>query len=505
MADFRPETNIYLFEGTGVDEGNQPYFTNSAAKLSWYMAHPTIIKEAQSFQRENREYCRVADKAERLRHCDMMAFQNGENKWIFCAIDEIEFVNPNCSEIRYHVDYMQTYIEDIKFGPCWVEREMAENDWKGGRPSFDNLQPEGLETGALRRVNMDPTRTLELIGSKVVVLSALNKDAQPTITAYKDIDLFPHVINRYDFNLVDLDELGSMLSLYAERDKLSAIAAIYLIPDQSPQQTENIPINWNSVDGYQIVNSKVWSSEFFNFVIGNKQGQEVTLQPERFPLQDTLNLRIDSNFCDGTGGSVMYPIHYPSNPKGMSVFLPWNVQLAYAGDGWYNWLSQNAGSFAANAANTIVSGAFKGAFLGVPGAGAAIGAANLAMQALGKTIDSYMNPIYITSPGSGSGMNFAFFNIGFTCELQTPPLDIIKSIDEFFGRFGYRTNRFKVPNVNTRPKWNFVKTAGANVRGWFSKQAQDKIVSILNQGVTFWHLSPGEEITDDWTIEQNKE
>lgn len=265
MADFRPETTIYLFEGTGVDDGNQPYFTNSAAKMSWYMSHPTIQFTAQSFQRENRNYCRVKDKAERLRHCDMMAFRNSENKWILCRIEEIEFINPNCSDISYTVDYMQTYIEDIQFGPCWVEREMIVGDWESGKPSFKNLQPEGLETGALKRNNMDPTGTLELIGRRVVVLSALTKDAMPVITPTRDEDLFPHIINRYDFTLPQLDQLGDMLTLYAEKDKLSAIAAIYLIPDQSPTQTENININWQSIDGYQIVNSKLWSSEFIIF------------------------------------------------------------------------------------------------------------------------------------------------------------------------------------------------------------------------------------------------
>ena len=38
-------------------------------------------------------------------------------------------------------------------------------------------------------------------------------------------------------------------------------------------------------------------------------------------------------------------------------------------------------------------------------------------------------------------------------------------IDKYFDMYGYLTNTVKVPNVNNRSNWNYVKTVGANILG----------------------------------------
>ena len=38
-------------------------------------------------------------------------------------------------------------------------------------------------------------------------------------------------------------------------------------------------------------------------------------------------------------------------------------------------------------------------------------------------------------------------------------------IDKFFDMYGYLTNNVKIPNLNNRPNWNYVKTIGANILG----------------------------------------
>lgn len=53
--------------------------------------------------------------------------------------------------------------------------------------------------------------------------------------------------------------------------------------------------------------------------------------------------------------------------------------------------------------------------------------------------------------------------------------------------FGYQTNELKVPNLNNRPKWNYVKTAGANILGNIPQEDLETIKSIFNNGVTLWH------------------
>lgn len=38
-----------------------------------------------------------------------------------------------------------------------------------------------------------------------------------------------------------------------------------------------------------------------------------------------------------------------------------------------------------------------------------------------------------------------------------------KRIDDYFSMFGYETNEVKIPNLNNRPHWNFIKTTDVNI------------------------------------------
>lgn len=65
--------------------------------------------------------------------------------------------------------------------------------------------------------------------------------------------------------------------------------------------------------------------------------------------------------------------------------------------------------------------------------------------------------------------------------------------DEYFDMFGYATKRIKVPNINSRPYWNYVKTSNCHIqpRGVYTTDGmnaavESEICSIYNDGITFW-------------------
>ena len=69
-------------------------------------------------------------------------------------------------------------------------------------------------------------------------------------------------------------------------------------------------------------------------------------------------------------------------------------------------------------------------------------------------------------------------------------------IDEFFDMFGYRTNSVKIPNLNNRPNWNYVKTLGIIIKSKQSTAGVDNTVlqedmqelkSLFDNGITLWH------------------
>lgn len=514
MADFRPETTVYLFKATGVDNENQPFFTSESEKLSWYQSHTYKVFNEYSYQRENREFIRVEGKAEQLRDYDMMCFRNSEYRYIFCRVEEVEFINPNTADIYYTIDYMQTYIDVCTFGKCWVEREMVENDWNGDKPNLRFLNSEGLETGPLFRGYVANTLADGFAGREVVVLSALDENAEPNVSSNWDTwanSSYPRAVNRIKFNNANFTQLGIMLEKYVEKGALNSIIGVFLVPTPDPTQVINVPVNWNDINGYTPVNAKCWSSEFVKWALMNKQGEEIYLQPEYVCWDNKLTIRIESNFCDGIGGSYAYCFNYDwgntevFNPFQFGIYMPWNCQIAYAGGGYYDWAAQNSGSVGAGIFGDILAGGIQGAFLGRPIEGAVIGGSRHAFGAIGKMIDASVSPSYMCGPGKGSGLFYALSQIGFDLNLISPSIECIRSIDEYFGRYGYRINQYKIPNVNTRPKWNFVKTAGAICRGPFGKKAQNYMQNLMDNGVTFWHLYGGENITDDWNILVNKE
>lgn len=62
-----------------------------------------------------------------------------------------------------------------------------------------------------------------------------------------------------------------------------------------------------------------------------------------------------------------------------------------------------------------------------------------------------------------------------------------EKIDKFFDMYGYITNTVKIPNLNNRPNWNYVKTIGANILANIPQNDLQAIKNIFDNGITLWH------------------
>lgn len=69
-------------------------------------------------------------------------------------------------------------------------------------------------------------------------------------------------------------------------------------------------------------------------------------------------------------------------------------------------------------------------------------------------------------------------------------------IDEYFDMFGYKTNKLKIPNLNNRPNWNYVKTIGiiieskqstASVDNTVIQEDMQELKNLFDNGITLWH------------------
>lgn len=514
MAGFVPETEVYLFESTGVDRQNQPYFTSQSAKIAWYTSHVYHRFEDYSYQRENRETIRVGKDPDLLRRCDMMAFRTSStNRWVFCRIEEIEFVNPNTTEISYSVDYMQTYIEDITFGKCFVEREHVVGDWAGSDPNFGWLQPEGLETGRLKRTELTTQEALtKTTNFSLVVLSAYNGDGDPKYQI-RSRNGYPTGLNMFAFAIPENGRIGGfeeMLEVYQTRgiDVSTAIVGLFVVPTDAlngtVEKTLTLTNPWPNVDGYTCLNAKCFSSEFFRLEISNRRGNEQELAPEMFTETGNILLRYKSDFACGSGGAILYPASYGGNPMDFGVIRYDDVQSPFVSNAFASWLASNNTSVSTSILSETVQGAAAGGAVAGPQGMVAGGLVN-GLVSFSKLMDRAKDPAAVGGQVAGHTLELVMDNYGFSINWLHPYAVNMECIDKFFSWYGYRINEIKVPNVNTRPKWNFVKTSGAVCRGPFTKKAQQEMQENMDNGVTFWHLSPGEEISDDWDLALNKE
>lgn len=62
-------------------------------------------------------------------------------------------------------------------------------------------------------------------------------------------------------------------------------------------------------------------------------------------------------------------------------------------------------------------------------------------------------------------------------------------MDDFFDCYGYSIERVKVPNRTGRRSWNYVKMENACHRGNVPADDMEKINSIYDSGITFWHTT----------------
>lgn len=65
--------------------------------------------------------------------------------------------------------------------------------------------------------------------------------------------------------------------------------------------------------------------------------------------------------------------------------------------------------------------------------------------------------------------------------------EFARKIDKYFDMFGYQTNELKVPNINNRPNWNYIKTLNANINGNIPQMDLSEIKELFNSGITLWH------------------
>lgn len=76
---------------------------------------------------------------------------------------------------------------------------------------------------------------------------------------------------------------------------------------------------------------------------------------------------------------------------------------------------------------------------------------------------------------------------GFTYYHVQASFEEMLTIDNYFSKFGYKINDYQVPNLNTRPIFNYVKCSEVNLIANMPSDYISVMKAIFAAGVTLWH------------------
>lgn len=489
-----PNTDISLLKNVPLDTTyrNTIYFSDAASQRAYFLSKAKHTLASYSYQREDR-FLKAGISADSAYDCNYMMFRNTAygNKTFYAFITNVEFINNTTCKIDFEIDVMQTWAFDYDIMPSFVEREHSLTDNIG-----DNTIPENIFTGdAIPTEVIDPGKLLDY---DIMIAASFDVEMSDIGGA-----MYGKCFSGIKYNIcstwqaaIDFIDAASMLN------KTDGILGIYMIPkdfyvdvgEQAKVYPTQVPTEFSNIDGYTPKNKKLFTYPYNYLEATNHNG---AIKQYRYEYFESSTQYVQF-WLTGDVGPQTEVFLIPQRYNGQ--FLNYDERISidsfpicsYTTDAYRAWLAQNSGSQILQVAQSLGSiGAGVAAGAATGGAGLAAGGSLIASGAAG--IANVLNQNAVASSRANniasSPSGVALLNTGqlyISIHKMCIRNEYAKIADEYFNVYGYACNRIKVPNIGTRPYWNYVKCIDANIKGSVPAPDMQKIVSIYNNGVTFW-------------------
>lgn len=510
MPLWTPQTEIRFCSNVGITKEHKAYFSTNAAMIQWLSGKVKFTDLDLSYQRaDERQYTIVQHNYYDLLECDVIYWKNSgfSSKFLVALITSLEWVNPNTTKVYFEIDPYSSFCGEINWQSCLVEREMVNDDWAANSPNWDNIGvPEDFDGSP---VFMSSNFDVDMSPNKFLVITPYDSNGEPVFNL-SEVDGICTGLNMLEFDTVA--EVQGYLNTVAASNTaiLDNISGVISINDKLLNNSEfnagQLDAPWVTYNGVYY-NGKTFSSQYCLFIISSlSSGAEKKYLPELMTWQSQTQIKGKACLAGGVGGIALYPLGYRNTPQPYEdAFVLDDIpEGAWVGDRRLDNKTVNTLGIVSKGVtgvtgvvNSGISGAIRGAAIGGLAGGIAGGAFGIVGSAAGTVTDimSQMTRYNMQSVTEGgkmaAGANLAVGISGqrIRCAWLVCTEQIMKSVDDFFSRFGYKINRLKVPNVNTRPLWNYVKTSEAHIGGDIPANYREDIEDMLNAGVTFWHTN----------------
>lgn len=329
---------------------------------------------------------RVNKNKESLYNINYMIYKNTNfsgSKWFYAFVLSIEYINANCTEIRFAIDVWQTWESALNFHESFIVRQHIP---KSQDTIGANLQPEGFTD--LRYVEEKAQRyDLGELGLMFIVACVTYWDGTNFIKQCKTKSIDGIYSGLYYVPFYSSDSLVSFVNKYlvAEAEHSKEIIAIYtvskdFIGKNNVNFREGIPLGYNpnsdSTDSFtwhslsyhdgtnkltkidiqpdpgapaQYItpkNKKLLTFPFTKIVLTNNNGSSVTYRQEFFDDIDEYTTGDLMSFVIKAtpllpSCTICYPYNYRLGDQTEGLIINGYPQCSWVSDTYQQWLALN--------------------------------------------------------------------------------------------------------------------------------------------------------------------
>lgn len=434
--------------------------------------------------------------------------QNHGTKWFYAFIVKLIYINEGTTEIVFETDVWQTWFKNITLKPSFVVREHSESDYRG-----ENIVPEKFNFDDYEYTKYpDGVTWLGEMGYLVASTDYYDNQGNNKVntngTGGKITNVFQGLYFYYFSNTTE--KLNTFLK-NIDTDCIVSITAIpYFNVSHSPGlavenegfigYSSNVPTwyfnfdlsTFSSFDGYFPKNNKLFSSPFCSFFVTNNNGEYINYNIEDFDDLSDINFTAYGDISVSPSITLVPKSYKNVDENYLNAITIRNFpQCSFNSDTFKLWLARNAFGMATNTIKSVGE-IIGGVAMVATGAGAVVGGGMIAHGASGvlNTMNDTFQHAHDANQAhlgnATSNLLTAINKNKFDFYIKTIKRKYAEMVDEFFTMYGYATNRVKVPNISSRPFYNYVQTIDCNIVGGIPDDDMVKMKNMFNGGVTFW-------------------
>lgn len=480
---------------------------------------------------------KVPVNAEEIGNACYLCFKNqASGKWYYAFVTQVIYINPETSLLNFEIDVYQTFLFDMVIRDCDISREhVANDDFK------TNTVQEPVDVGdyVIAHEEVQVLGDLDsnypfIILSAIDLLSDPGTLEEPKVTAAQGgvYGGLPSAVRAY---LVEPHQWGTS-SITAIMEALSSypwvsqsILAIYAIPSFGFSGTVTVRqsamgfnigvisdssspfrsgagsalIGWESkFPAYK--NKKMYTSQFSFIECLLPNGNRFVLKPEFIkdsaPVVMLVTTLIPApNFYFYTPDYCGAEEDFLLNANNISGFPCFPVQnntypLQTAQAEATNTLvhSQNRSNIFWDTVGNVIQSVFTGDPLNVLSTGidayknvrSELQSSERDRQRIGQM---QTNVSLTGASGGGLATFIAAKKLEILYRWWTVKPEFAEKIEQFFDVYGYKVSRFGVPNLNSRPRYNYIKCNNVNVYGNIPNEFLQPLRNMFINGFTLWH------------------